>query len=164
MKQAKVTYVSDTTKIDYETGELKEETSSTVTRLPIEPEYVKLYLDDLGKLIDLPEGQRKLLFPLARKMDYDGIISLTKNSRQRIATEIGITTATLRNYINHLSKNEVLIRYGQNEYEINPRYLAKGTWQSIYKRREEIELKIRYNRDGSREISHSTQKKENSYE
>lgn len=150
--------VSETTErnVDMETGEVKSETSTKVTRLPSEPPYVKLYLEDLGRLLDLPGGPQDLLFMLIRKIDYEGMITLSAGSRRRIADRLGISDQTFRNRLRALTRSGVLLRREHNEYEANPLYFARGDWRDIYERRKAITMTVTYGPKG-REIETTSQ-------
>lgn len=146
--QSNVTHLAD-----HQTGEVTQSETTNVYRLPAEPPYVKLYLDDLSRLVGLNSGQTKLLFELARRIDFEGLISLTPGVRRRIRERLGYTDQTLRNRLRELHKTEVIRRVGQSEYEANPHYFARGDWKSICAKREEFELNIRYTRDGRRTVT-----------
>ncbi|APS58372.1 hypothetical protein Psal071_00914 [Piscirickettsia salmonis] len=61
---------------NHETGEITRQVTENVVRFPREPEYVKMYVDDLSSILNLGKGASKLLCALVRKLDYDGLISL----------------------------------------------------------------------------------------
>lgn len=138
---------------DHQTGELKQTESTNVYQLPAEPPFVKLYLDDLSRMANLNSGQTKLLFEIVRKIDYDGLISLTPTVRKRIRDRLGYSDQTLRNRLNELNKSELIRRVGQSEYEANPHYFARGEWKKICAKRAEFEMNIRYTADGRRQVS-----------
>jgi hypothetical protein len=146
----KVLQVVETHLVDHTSGTVTESTTEQVVRLPAEPPYVKLYLEDLGRLLDLPAGPRDILYSLARKMDYDGIISLTAAGRQRIAEAHGLKIQTLNNYLSTLVKRDVLKLIGRGEFEMNPDLFAKGDWREVQRRRTAFKLTVTYTADGKR--------------
>jgi hypothetical protein len=148
----KILQVVETHMVDHETGTVKESTTEQVVRIPAEPPYVKLYLEDLGRLLDLPAGPRDILYSLARKMDYDGLISLTAAGRQRIADAHGLKIQTLNNYLSTLVKRDVLKLIGRGEFEMNPQLFAKGDWREIQRRRAAFTLTVTYSADGKRTL------------
>lgn len=149
----KIVQISERTQIDHETGEVRQETRENVYRLPQEPRYVKMYIEDLGRLLDVPPGPRDILYHLVRRLDYEGLIGLTPGARQRICETANIKPQTLANYLTTLCKKNVLKHVGRGEYEMNPRYFAKGDWKDIAKRRSAFEMTVRYSPDGQRIIN-----------
>lgn len=150
----KTIYEQIETQVDKETGEEIQTASSTVRRLPSEPAFVKMYIDDLSVLLDIKEGPKNLIWLLIRHMNYEGTIALTRGPKRRIAEELGITEKTFRNYLWSLSKSKIIHRIDHNEYEFNPSYFARGDWASIYQRRKAwAKLEVRYGPDGRREVT-----------
>jgi hypothetical protein len=147
---AKIVQLEQKTEVDYETGQVTKQTNSKVINLPQEPPYVKMYIDDVGKLLDVPPGPRMVLYQLVRKLDYEGFISLTPAARERIAKACDISVRTMSNYLTMLSASGILRHAGRGEYEMNPNLFAKGDWKDIAKRRQDFELSIQYRSDGSK--------------
>ncbi len=152
-RKRKVRHVREHTEIDQNTGEIKKYESTTVSVADTEPPYVKLYIEDISKLYDLPASGKDLIYALIRIMDYRGYISLNKAYKDIICKEIGIQDKTFRNTISKLIKKEVLKLIGKGLYEMNPNLFAKGTWQEIQKRRNNFRLIIDYSYDGDRKIN-----------
>lgn len=149
----KVVNVSERVFSDHDTGVVRSEERTTITRLPQEPAYVKLYIEDLGRILDLPNGPRDILYSLLRKLDYDGLISLTSGGRKRIAEAHGIKEQSVSNYLTMLVKKEVLKNVARGEYELNPHLFAKGDWDSIYRRRGNFKMTVTYTEDGRRFVT-----------
>lgn len=141
------------TAVDHETGEVTRSEHSKVINLPQEPPYVKMYIDDLGRLLDVPAGPRTVLYQLVRRLDYDGFISLTPAARKRIAEACEIGVPTMSNYLTSLVQSKILKHVGRGEYEMNPHLFAKGDWKDISKRRQDFELSISYSADGKRVVN-----------
>jgi hypothetical protein len=137
--------------IDHTTGEITTETTSNVIRLPQEPPYVKMYLDDLCQLMDVPAADRKMLELLLQKLDYQGFITLSPRFRKETATKLGIKDQSFRNILHRLCKSSIIRLHSTNEYEVNPKFFARGEWRHICERRESFEMKVRYS-DKGREI------------
>ena len=144
MKTEVIVYSERNTEVDFTTGEITKEEHQNIVRIPREPPYVKMYVDDIAKILELTSGCKSLLYGLIRKMDYDGIITLTKSSRERLAEQIGAKEASIRNRITELCKKGILRRIGTGEYEANPNLFARGDWADIYKRRRKFKLTINY--------------------
>lgn len=136
-----------------EQGEVVREERERVMRMPQEPEYIKLYLQDLAHILEVPQGPQGLLMALVRKMDWEGMITLSPGSRDRIAAALQIKVHTLANYLSVLCDKEILRRVGRGEYEMNPHLMAKGDWSEILKRRATFKMTVTYKADGSKTVS-----------
>lgn len=145
----------ETTKIDKTTGEITEHVSHTVMNLPQEPPFVKVYLDDIVRLYNLPTKSSETLYVLVRKMDYDGIITLTAAYKRRVAEQLGTSVSVIDNQLSRLTKTNLLTRIDRGEYMLDPNLFARGSWPDIRKLRDKyIELRISYDLDsGNRKIS-----------
>lgn len=148
-----VVYESTRTTTDLLSGQATSETTDKVVRMPQEPAFVKLYIDDLGRLLDMPPGPTNLMHALAMRMDYEGMITLNKAIKDRMAKQIGIKESSLRNYLTALVKADVVRIVDRGLYELNPHYFAKGDWADIRKRRDNFKLQVTYNANGEREIT-----------
>ena len=98
--------------VNHETGEVTYEENTDVSRISREPPYVKMYLDDLSKIIGLGAGSKSVLYELVTKIDYDGIVTITKGTRERIALKIGMKEPSVRNRISDLVQMDVLKKVG----------------------------------------------------
>ncbi len=143
-KPERVVYNETKKEINFATGEIKTEEITNVVKIPKEPPYVKMYIDDLAKILELTSGCRSLLYFLIKKMDYEGIITLTKSSRDRLAEQIGVKETAVRNQITQLCQKRILRRIGTGEFEANPNLFARGDWSDIHKRRKCFKLTISY--------------------
>ena len=137
--------------IDKETGEVV--TSEKVTQLPKEPNFVKLYIDDIGKLYNLPKSCSGLMMALVKKIDYEGIITIASGAKKRTAKELGISIQSFDNSIQKLLKQGIMIRIDRGEYMMNPNLFAKGDWTDVRRLRNKyIELNISYTDTGERKV------------
>lgn len=151
--QKKIITKSTVTDVDFQTGEIKSESTSETYRLPSEPKFIKLYVDDIGSIIGLSGTQKNILLRMLRKLDFeDGIVTLSARSRKLIAQDLNISEGSFRNALSKMAKTEIIKAIGHNEYEINPHYFAMGSWQEIYNRRLDFSLKVKYSQDGKKEI------------
>ncbi|BAY50703.1 hypothetical protein SAMD00079811_83340 (plasmid) [Scytonema sp. HK-05] len=152
--QAKKIHYLETLRHVSEDGIVKEEDSLKIVRLPQEPPFIKMYVDDLTAVLKLPAGSKDLLHQLLLKMDYENVIILTSRRKKEIAERVGIKIQTFDNYLRKIVDAEIFVRIDRGEYKVNPKLFARGDWNSIYKQREEWwELKITYKQNGKREIS-----------
>lgn len=129
-------------------GEIQETSITNVLQFPQEPPYVKLYLDDICKMNDVPETSRKLLTLLLKRLQYDGFITLSTRARKEMAVQLGWTDPTYRNQLSKLCKSGLITPGGQNEYMANPNYFGRGEWRQIVAQRKAFELTITYNANG----------------
>lgn len=141
-----------TTHTDRETGEITSETKDNVYRLPQEPPYIKMYIDDLCHLKQIPTAEKNCLELLLKKLDYEGFITLSPRYRKQVCEKLGIKDQTFRNRLGVLCKTGVLRRQATNEYEVNPNYFARGEWRHISERRESFKMTITYSAKKGREI------------
>lgn len=140
--------------VDINTGEILSQQSKVINVRPIEPEpdYIKLYLGDLGRLNSLSPAATEILLYIAATVDYDGFVSLTAHKKARIALTCGCSPKTIRNAIIEYVKLGLLMRVGRAEYELNPHLFAKGKWRTIRERRKAFGLKITYTAGAGRTI------------
>jgi len=112
------------------------------------PPFVKLYLDDLGILYDLPASAIKLLCELIKKMDWENVITLSVRKKREIADNLNTTIATFDNNLAKLVNAGILKRIARSEYRTNPNLICRGTWFQVEKHRKDWELIITYSYDG----------------
>lgn len=153
--QRRVLNQIERTIVDIGTGEVMQTDNIIEYRVPKEPPYVKLYIDDISKLVGLSNGSNAVLMELVRRMNYeDGIVTITKPGRARIAERTGLSDGTIKNKLSELVKVGIMTSHGCGEYEMNPNLFARGDWSDIYKRRNNFRMQIDYI-DGERKISGS---------
>ena len=161
--KATVKTVKETEIIDLQTGEIARTENVTTFRVPKEPPFVKLYLDDLSAILDIPQRANSIMYELIKLLDYEGCISLNPVLRNRICTSLGVTDQTFRNSLQKLKKKGLLIAMGTNYFQCNPNYFAKGEWRDVMRKRKEFKemtLKVIYNKDGNREITANLETKD----
>nr|WP_176703043.1 hypothetical protein [Aeromonas hydrophila] len=90
MTTARVLTSTRTTHLDHSTGEVLSTEDVIVARIPKEPAYVKMYIEDLSRIVGLSAGAQSVLYELAGKIDYEGIVTITKGTRNRIAERTGL--------------------------------------------------------------------------
>jgi len=132
--------------VDHATGEIVSHESKVINirRMDAEPEYIKMYVDDLGRLKKLTPAATEILLYIAAAVDYEGFVSLTAHRKARIALTCGVSAKTIKNAIIEYVRSGVLIRVGRAEYELNPYLFAKGKWRDIRDRRQEFFARITY--------------------
>lgn len=138
---------------DLMTGEVVSEEKNVVNIRPMEaePAFIKMYVEDLGRLFRLQQGHQEILTYVAASVDYEGIVSLAIGRKARIAATIGCTVKSVDNAIGECVKHGILKRIGRGEYELDPNLFAKGQWRDIRERRASFHTIITYSEHG-REI------------
>lgn len=142
------------TVVDVLSGEILSERKNVIAFNPVPPEpaYVKLYIDDLGKLLELQSGHRDILLYVAANVAYDGLVSMTAMRKSRIAATLKCSVRSIDNAITEFVKRGILSRVGRAEYELNPGLFAKGSWKEIRERRLKFSARITYSPESGRTI------------
>ena len=151
-RMSKVVRIERLTQVDHETGEITRENIVQSTGFMSEPPYIKMYLDDLSQILDIPSGPRAVLDLMLLKLDYEGYITLSTRYRRQMADTLGIQDQSLRNCINRLVKSNIISNSGRGEYQVNPFLFARGDWKRVCEMREDFTLKITYSEKGGRRI------------
>lgn len=132
------------TKVTDENGNVISKIENKVLNWGEEPQYIKLYLQDILYLSDLPKHHEKILFELLKRASYAGEkygmeITLNASIKKRIANTLNIKNIrTINNALSDLVKGEILFRADVGVYTLNPYLFGKGDWQDISKLRLEI--------------------------
>ena len=150
----KTTYTDTKRIVNEETGEVKQTVTNTIARVPQEPLYVKVYLQDINRIYDLPKGCSPALYEILKEMNWKGIINLPKYTKEQCAAAAGLTPASFNNCISDLVKKDILKRLGTSVYIANPHLFGQGKWLEIMERRETYNLTINY-KNGKREVTSS---------
>lgn len=141
-----ITYKETRALFDDRTGELHQEERIIKRRLPKEPDFIKLYLDDVMMLSDIPKQKSDILYLLLRKMNYDNEITIIGSIKKQISDELDCSLGTIDKALHLLVEKKVLIRKDRGLYIANPRLFGRGRWEDI----EELRLSIEYKRDGKK--------------
>ena len=149
----KTVYTETNRVVDEETGQVKNTVTNTISRVPQEPLYVKVYLQDINRLYDLPKGCSPALYEILKEMNWKGVINLPKYTKDQCAAAAGLTPASFNNCISDLIKKDILKRLGQSVYMANPHLFGQGKWLDIMDRRDAY-LQVSY-KDGKRQITSS---------
>ena len=134
--------------IDYNTGDIVKQNITQSIPVGAEPNYYKVYLQDLANLQGLNPTERQVLEVLSSNMSFDNIIVVIKPIKEKLSQITGKSYETIRSSIQGLVNKNILIREERACYRVNPKYIAKGKWQDI----KALRLVIDYNERG-REIS-----------
>jgi hypothetical protein len=146
LKMARIT-TSETTTVVNEHGEVKEESKTRVINFGTEDSYIKLYIKDICYLEGLQGKVSEVMFELCKYVSYGNIVLLPTGILNKIAKDLGMKKQTLKNYIQDLKRQKVLIAKDIGYFILNPYLFGKGEWKDIVNlRNENLELKIIYDR------------------
>lgn len=124
---------------------LKEKEVSTKKIISSEPQYIKLYLEDILVLSDLSKTFSPLLSALLKRATNANkkrglCVSMTAFDREEILLEINWKKMqSLYNAMGTLCKRGILKKLGTGVYQFNPYFFGKGTWKDIENIRAEWE-------------------------
>lgn len=123
-----------------------------VNALAGEPNYLKLYIEDLGLLKRLSDGEINVLLGIATVSEYSGEVHLPLLIKQRIANSAEVKIQTINNIIAKLISKDVIKRIGTTVYILNPDLFAKEKWRDIREQRKTFQSITTYNQNGTRTI------------
>ncbi|MDF2883419.1 MAG: hypothetical protein K0R54_3976 [Clostridiaceae bacterium] len=127
-----------------ENGVIKETRTNRTIDWGKEPPYVKMYLDTILYLKDLPKGYNAILLSFLRRMNYannpDGeqVIYVNGAMKKTIAKELKISLSRVNNALTDLVKGEAFYRIQTGEYRVNPNLFGRGDWQDIARLRLDV--------------------------
>ena len=134
----------ETSVIDERTGELVSKRANKVLSWGDEPNYIKLYLQDIMYLSNMPKQYATLTACLLKRISYAGdedgmCIVLVPRIKQAICKEMDWKRiSSLDNAIQRLLAGKILYRVDRSIYRFNPYLFGKGDWQDIARLRLEI--------------------------
>lgn len=124
-------------------GEIVEEIQSVTFNYGKEPDYIKVYLDNIMFLAEISGWIGKVMYELLKSVSYADkgqFIIINAGYKRIIAANLGIKLQSVTNAINQLAKKGILIRKEVGVFLLNPQYFGKGEWKDISKIRYEVEL------------------------
>ena len=151
MAKKKFSQVSQTKivqNVNYETGEITEETVTKAFHLEKEPDYIKLYVSDIARLSDVPVGMEKILMELISQMGYTNIIPAYKPIKLMVCKRLNISLNYLNKAIQTFYEKGIFIRVARGVYIADPELFARGKWEDI----KELRLVIEYKDNGKETI------------
>jgi len=143
-KTKKITKEINTCILDKNTGEILEHKEVKQFSIDGEPDYVKLYLQDIGRVFGLSSGNSSVMYALLKRMDYDNLIALTPIIRQKIAYDCNTTVDVINHAISKLVSEGIFTRLGSGTFMANPDIFARGKWVDI----KNMRLSITYDSEG----------------
>jgi len=134
--------------VDLNTGEVVKHLETKTSAKEVEPNFVKMYIDDIGRLMDMSPSASKVLHALVKCMNYMNMVVMVKGIKELICNELGISINTLNNKISDLTNKGILIRKSKSLYVIDPELFGKGKWENIKK----IRMVIDYDTETGKKI------------
>jgi hypothetical protein len=108
--------------IDKSTGEIVQE-----------PNFVKLYIEDLCTVKGLSSTQYKMFNFMLENMNWDNIVASGPNTKDKFLTENNLINQTFNNNISRLIQSGLIERMGRGEFLINKKYAVKVEWSKVQK-------------------------------
>lgn len=133
-------------------GSILEKKHNMTKRYEDEPEYIKMYLDTVLYLKDLPKGYNSILLAFLKRMTYSSnsnngggqMIYVNAHMKNEIASELSVSLARVNQAITDFVKGKIFFRAGRGTYQVNAHLFGKGDWQNI----KEIRMKIHFDPNG----------------
>ncbi len=121
-----------------------------------EPNFVKLYIEDICKVKDLTAPLHKMFNFMLSNMNYDNITSYGSNSKKAFLKQSGIANSTFDNNVSKLIKANLIERVAKGEFRVNKKYAVKVSWGRV----QSIEWTTKYTADGKKETVKFNETKE----
>lgn len=137
MPKTTIEYQAERAVIDGQTGEILEleQSQGTKTIHKQEPPYIKLYIEDMLYMADMPKSLSGLTYSLLKRARYakDGLrIDLSTFVKREILAECGYEKLqSLTNALGKLCKGNIIRRLGSGTYQLNPYLFGRGEWTEI---------------------------------
>lgn len=125
-------------------GEFVEKRANKTLSWGAEPNFVKLYLNDVVYMSDLPSSNAAVLHQLIGRATYAGEangmqIIINKYVKEQVKNKLGYKSiGSVENAITQLVKGKILYRIDRGVYNLNPYLFGKGDWQDICRLRLEV--------------------------
>ena len=138
----------ETEVINGETGELITKKTNRTLSWGNEPAYVKLYLDNILYLSDMPTKHASVLYALLKRAsdagEEEGMqVIVNASLKRRIQESLGFKNiSSINNAITDLTKGNIIYRVDVGIYNFNPHLFGKGEWQDIARLRLEVDYDL----------------------
>lgn len=132
------------TSVITDNGELISKRANKTLSWGDEPNYIKLYLQDIMYFSDMPKQYASLVACLLKRVSYAGnedgmCIVLAPRIKKSICDELNWKrVSSLDNALQKLLSGKVLFRVDRSMYQLNPYFFGKGDWQDIARLRLEV--------------------------
>lgn len=124
-----------------EKGNIKSKSTNKVLTWEGEPPYVKMYLDTVLYLKDLPKGYNPVLMAILKRLPWANQsqdIAINSGVKRIMAKELGCSVSRIDHAITDFVKGELLYRVETGVYQVNPYIFGRGDWVDIAKLRLEV--------------------------
>jgi len=145
----KVAHVREVTTIETIEGEVLKQSATEIAMFEKEPPYVKLYLEDIGRLNGLNASEQKVVNELVLNMGYNNVVPSYRPVKEMIAAKLQMQYNTLDKAIKELHRKGILIRKARGFYVMDPNIFGRGNWKDVKK----IRMTIEYGEDGTKRIN-----------
>ena len=125
---SKISQIQETRVVD-ENGEITTHQQTKTFILEQEPPYVKMYLDTILYLQDLPKSYNPVLISILKRMPWANQcqdISITAGTKRRMAKELGVSVSRINHAITDFIKGKLLFRVETGVYQVNENSLGAG--------------------------------------
>jgi hypothetical protein len=113
--------------IDKESGEiLSDENTITKVKYESEPDFIKLYIKDMVRIVGLKGNANRVLMALLPYVNYKNEIALIPTYRKEICNILKIKPNSLSHIIMDLQRADILLNKGLNQWMINPNFFGKS--------------------------------------
>jgi hypothetical protein len=139
----------------------RQQTTNTSYNLGQEPPYVKLYLDAVLYLSDMPKGYTPILYSIIKRIPWanqEQDMAINMALKRCLAKELDCSVSKISNAITDLVKGYILIRTDVGLYKINPHIFGRGEWKDIG----ELRLHVTFNAEGKTVMGEIMRKKRKS--
>lgn len=136
----KINQIREQIVLDQDGLPIRKETNTSYY-IESEPPYVKMYLDTVLYLKDLPKGYNPVLMAILKRLPWanqDQDIAINAGMKRKMANEIGCSVSRINNAITDFVKGEVLYRVETGVYRVNPYLFGRGDWNDIARLRLEV--------------------------
>jgi uncharacterized protein YeeX (DUF496 family) len=128
----KILKVVETATIDSENGEVINSKITTIST-EAEPPFYKRYISDLGNLHKLSASENAVFEYFVSNMDYENVIYITPKIRRKAGDLLKISDLTVRDAVITFQKKDLFRKLDSCVYQVNPKYVAKVSWENVKK-------------------------------
>ena len=124
-----------------ENGNMLKYDKNTTYNMGSEPPYVKMYLDTILYLKDLPKGYNPVLASILKRLPWanqEQGIAINAAVKRLMAKEINCSVSRINNAITDFVKGELLYRMDTGLYRVNANLFGRGEWADIAKLRLDV--------------------------
>lgn len=118
-----------------------------------EPQFIKLYCDDVGLLNKISPFESKVLLAMAMNADYNNEVHTSKSHRDLMAEYLNSSENSIQVTIYKLEKKGLIVKRCTGLYMLDPTWFTKQNWSKTKDLKKEfIKLTITYSEKNGREV------------